>query len=79
MSHSALIKNISQCFNDENLERLERINQHLMERLASMLKKPKKILRCSMDKLANEQWMERVLQEDVVGVNEFYPAKLVYT
>ena len=31
-----------------------------------------------MDKLANDQWMERVLQEDVVGWNEFYPAKLVY-
>ena len=55
MSFTDVVANIAQCFEDENLERLEKINDHLKDRFSTLLQKPRKILRCSIDKNANEQ------------------------
>ena len=55
MSFTDVVANIAQCFEDENLERLEKINDHLKDRFSTLLQKPRKILRCLIDKNANEQ------------------------
>ena len=74
MSYKDVVANITECFEDENAERLGKINNHLKERLSTLLKKPKKILRCSIDKDANRQWKERALEEEIPG-NVLYAAK----
>ena len=77
MSFKDVVANIAQCFEDENLERLGKINDHLKDRLSTLLQKPRKILRCSIDKSANEQWKEGLLEEENIGGNELYTARLV--
>ena len=72
-----MMANISKCFDDENLERLGKVNDHLKSRLSSILERPKKIMRCSIDKSANDQWRERMREEESIGGDKLYAAKLV--
>jgi len=75
MSLLELINNIKKSFDEDHVERINKINCHLQNRLKTLLNQPKRILRPSLDKAANDQWKERLSEEDSYSGNEFYTAK----